>query len=412
MQSAASQSGTSASADRCRDLENFAKSAKWAFTGGYYRWVRESASFDTFELPDQHLVNPTDWLLSKGRIRINRQYVPHCIHKLGDLLQKMSMKLRVAWGSLRWSVEAAGLYYASCYSRGPIVPTDGPETRRKADIFSRKCSPKTAGKKKKRIVLVGGNTDDEDDWPDNETDLNFLTFLNIVVGGSRNGFSDTLGTIGEQLGRWNTRVRWIQYCDDNCKTGRKGKPYRVPEEYKEHANPSYHGYANRPFTKKNIADALGICNGTVTADRNAFDCPDIECDPLAQRWVKGDETLDPKVIASFNKMKRKAWLAHLEKAKAEKAAADKAASRAKQREQRVASNEQKRGKRQHESDEFTDSEVDSEDERRAKHELKRIKKKQKAQEVGNGNEAGPSRHKERSKAPTSEYLDNDSDPTK
>ncbi|KAJ6469344.1 hypothetical protein C8R45DRAFT_1105209 [Mycena sanguinolenta] len=273
-----------------------------------------------------------------------------------------------------------------------------------------KARPKTAGKKKKRIVLAGENTDDEGDWPDNEKDHNFLTFLNIVVGGPRNGFTDTLGTIGEQLGRWNTRARCIQYCDDNCKTGRKGKPYRIPEEYKEHANPSYHGYANRPFTKKDITDALGISNGTVTADKNAFDCPDIECDPLAQRWVKGDETLDPKVSASFNKIKRKAWLAHLEKAKADKAAADKGASRAKQREQRVSSKEQERGKRRHESDGST--EVDSEDERQAKRELRRIKKKRKAQEVGNGNEAGPSRHKERSKAPTSEDLDNDSDPAK
>lgn len=75
---------------------------------------------------------------------------------------------------------------------------------------------------------------DNDDWSDNEKSSGFKRFLNKVVGGHEdvggheNGFPEVLDTVGKQLERWNVRHRAIAFCDEIWKTGRRGKPYRVP----------------------------------------------------------------------------------------------------------------------------------------------------------------------------------------
>lgn len=69
---------------------------------------------------------------------------------------------------------------------------------------------------------------DNDDWSDNEKSSGFKHFPNKVVGGHENGFPEVLDTVGKQLERWNVCRRAIAFCDENWKTGRRGKPYCVP----------------------------------------------------------------------------------------------------------------------------------------------------------------------------------------
>ncbi|KAJ7211496.1 hypothetical protein B0H12DRAFT_1238714 [Mycena haematopus] len=259
---------------------------------------------------------------------------------------------------------------------------------------------KTPAAKKKRFIPAENSDEEGGNWPENETDRSFMKFLNSLVGGRPDGYPDTLVTIGGQLERWTDRNRAFQYCEDNCKTGRHGKPYRVPTEYKEHENKEYREYANRPFTKKCITAALGISNGTSTSDKKLFTSPDIAYDPLAERWVKGDSELSAKDKARFDKMKRSEFQAHLDEAKADKVAADKAARRLKEKTEKM---EKRADKRRHESD---DSVIDSEEERRLERRLKKIQRR-KAEETG-GNEGSSSRNKGKGRAaPTSNNLDSD-----
>ncbi|KAJ7844842.1 hypothetical protein B0H13DRAFT_2363989 [Mycena leptocephala] len=257
----------------------------------------------------------------------------------------------------------------------------------------------------------------------------FKRFLNKVVGGHEdvggheNGFPEVLDTVGKQLERWNVRHRAIAFCDENWKTGRRGKPYRVPAHYEDDENEEHRQFAKRPFTKKCLTTALGIGNSTVTSDRNLVTCPDIPYDPLAERWVKGDPDLNPKVKAKFDQMHRAEWFAHLEKAKADKIAADEAeakeAAREERRKRRRAEVEPKKrrqeaegshgqhlapSKRPHESDSSA-SISDSEEERRLKRKLKKIREKRALEEADNGEGKSRTKGKGKGKALSSDHLE-------
>ncbi|KAJ6521731.1 hypothetical protein B0H19DRAFT_1277608 [Mycena capillaripes] len=256
-------------------------------------------------------------------------------------------------------------------SSGTIKPLDLAKARKAA-----------APKRKKRFVPAGAS-DEEQDWPNNETDVPFLKFLNPLVGGRPNGYPVSLETIDKRLERWNDRLTAIEYCEENYATGRHGKPYQC----KDDENEAYHQYANRPFTKKCITLALGIGNGTVTADKKLFTSLDIPYDPLAEMWVNGDIKLDAKAKANFDKMKSSEWVAHLKKAKEEKLSAQ-------AKEERRA--KEKAKKRKYESDSDSSVVVDSEEERRLKRKLKRLQAAKKEAVDGDDSdheEAGSSRFK-------------------
>jgi hypothetical protein len=168
---------------------------------------------------------------------------------------------------------------------------------------------------------------------------------------------------------------------------------------------------------------LGIGNSTVTSDRNLVTCPDIPYDPLAERWVKGDPDLNPKVKAKFDQMHRAEWFAHLEKAKADKIAVDEAeakeAAREERRKRRRAEVEPKKrrqeaegshgqhlapSKRPHESDSSA-SISDSEEERRLKRKLKKIREKRALEEADNGEGKSRTKGKGKGKALSSDHLE-------
>ncbi|KAJ7868251.1 hypothetical protein B0H14DRAFT_3585930 [Mycena olivaceomarginata] len=176
-----------------------------------------------------------------------------------------------------------------------------------------------------------------------------------------------------------------------------GKPYPMPEDYKEHDTAEFRQYANRPFTKKCIGTALGIGNGPLTADKKLFTSSDIPYDPLAEKWVNGDVTLDAKDKACFDKMSGLDWTTHLADAKkkklpADKLAADKAARRAREKwKSRHQEHQSGLKKRKHFSN---GSSLGSEEEEllgRAD-EIRERKAKAAEREVGgSGNGEGPSR---------------------
>ncbi|KAF7333802.1 hypothetical protein MVEN_02337000 [Mycena venus] len=250
--------------------------------------------------------------------------------------------------------------------------------------------PKATTPTKRKRHVPGVDSDQEHDWADNENDKSFLDFMNEFLGGRQGGYPQG-DEIGTRLERWSDRERVIEYCDENYKMTGKGKPYRIPAEVKNHENEAYHQYAGRPFTKKCITLALGVGNGTVTADRKLFTNPDIPCDADAERWVKGE--LDNKVAhdralkAKFDKMSARQWEDHVLEAKKAKLAADAAAEKERSRAAAQRKKEKKREKY------LTESrgekrprgvgDVD-EEERELKRRLKEIQQKRKADQADSG----------------------------
>ncbi len=157
-------------------------------------------------------------------------------------------------------------------------------------------------------------------------------------------------------------------------------------------------YVPSPYTNKVITSALGIANGTVTADKKLFTSTDISYDPFAEKWVNGDDDLDPKVKARFDKMTKAEWIAHLTEAKKEKLVADKAARRTKEkgkhRHQEHQSGSKKR-KRDTDGSPSMGSEEEEEVLRRAEEIRQRKARKASRQVAGGGNGEGPSRSKGR-----------------
>lgn len=138
---------------------------------------------------------------------------------------------------------------------------------------------------------------------------------------------------------------------------------------------------------------MGIEKGTVTGDKKIFTCEDIPYDPLAEKWLRGDEDLDRKVKAKFDQMKAADWFKHLEECKKEQQEADAARAKETARAERRAKEEgNMKGKgprkRQYESNESSELDTDEEKELRRK-----LKKKREAREAREKESAGPSRSK-------------------
>ncbi|KAK7033865.1 hypothetical protein R3P38DRAFT_3351964 [Favolaschia claudopus] len=230
----------------------------------------------------------------------------------------------------------------------------------------RKKSADDKKKKKKKF------DDDSDEEQDGDKDPDLLECLRDAMNVKPDDKSIILNVIGPRLVRWNGHQEAINYCDDNLsRTGvsKKTKPYRVPEAYRTHKNETFHKYANRPFGKKHVALALGISNGTLTADRKLFTNPDIEFAAQAKMWVGGEGGLDDKVRVKFEKMTVAQWTEYINNAKAahEKAEADarKANRRAGKRARSKSSTE--------ESTSAHDSSSEEDEEHRLKQRLAQIK---------------------------------------
>ncbi|KAF7354513.1 hypothetical protein MVEN_01140700 [Mycena venus] len=270
----------------------------------------------------------------------------------------------------------------------------GPSSQIKPlDLAKARPKKKVGGKKQ---FIPAGDSDEEGDRLDNEKDVGFLDFLKALIGNPKGGYNGE--TIGGRLQRWKDRNAAIEYCDENCKTG---KPYRVPAEVKDHENTAYQQYANRPFTKMDITAALKIVGGTVTADKQLFTSSDLFYSPTAQMWVDRDASLDPQVKAQFDKMTSTKWKTYLSDAKKEKLeekAAETAAreKRVRERKHRAGSKDKVRGQKRHRA-------PDSEEERAAERRLEKIRETRKAQEAGGES----SLKKAKGKAIDSEELDTD-----
>ncbi|KAK6966552.1 hypothetical protein R3P38DRAFT_2754619 [Favolaschia claudopus] len=198
---------------------------------------------------------------------------------------------------------------------------------------ARERSERKKSKKSQKQKKIDDDDDDDSDR-DREIDSNtvFLACVRDTIGVKiEKKKPGGLSTIGPRLARWNQRQQCIEYCDENFSTGRaKGKPYRMPEELKDHEKAEYREFANRAFSKKTITNALGIVNGTLTADGKLFESPDLEFDTKAKMWVDGDVSLDDKIKAKFDKMSATQWKEHLTKAREAHEAAE-AASRKRRR---------------------------------------------------------------------------------
>ncbi|KAK6981073.1 hypothetical protein R3P38DRAFT_3465367, partial [Favolaschia claudopus] len=186
--------------------------------------------------------------------------------------------------------------------------------------------PKTSQKRvkgKKRFIPGQADDSDSEDWPDNQTDTGFLSYLNKVAGGRPNGYKKSLDTMGERLERWNDKERAVKLCDEKFTPG---NPYRIGADVKDDPVEAYRQYARRPFTKKNLYTALGVGTSTISSDKSFIEHKDLPYDPLAVRWVQGDPTLDATTKAKFDSMSSKEWCNHLEEAKQDKLEADEEAA--------------------------------------------------------------------------------------
>ncbi|KAK6997407.1 hypothetical protein R3P38DRAFT_3623362 [Favolaschia claudopus] len=186
--------------------------------------------------------------------------------------------------------------------------------------------PKTSQKRvkgKKRFIPGQADDSDSEDWPDNQTDTGFLSYLNKVAGGRPNGYKKSLDTMGERLEHWNDIKRAVKLCDEKFTPG---NPYRIGADVKDDSVEAYRQYARRPFTKKNLYTALGVGTSTISSDKSFIEHKALPYDPLAVRWVQGDPTLDATTKAQFDLMSSKEWSNHLEEAKQDKLEADEEAA--------------------------------------------------------------------------------------
>ncbi|KAJ7806696.1 hypothetical protein B0H14DRAFT_3152822 [Mycena olivaceomarginata] len=269
----------------------------------------------------------------------------------------------------------------------------GPSSKIKPlDLAKARTKKKTGGKKH----IPAGDSDEDGTRLDNNNDDGFLAFLKVLVGDPKGGYNGE--TIGGRLQRWRDRNAAIEYCNENCKTG---KPYHIPADVEDQQ------YANRPFTKMDITAALKIVGGTVTADKQLFTSPDLFYAPTARMWVNGDTSLDPTVKARFDAMMSTKWKTHLSDAKKERLeeeAVEKAALKEAARERSAKERKHQSGSKDRHRGDKRRRTPDSEEERAAERRLKEIREARKAQEGG----GQPSRKKAKGKAMDSEELDADS----
>ncbi|KAJ6459756.1 hypothetical protein DFH09DRAFT_1115038 [Mycena vulgaris] len=236
--------------------------------------------------------------------------------------------------------------------------------------------------KAKGKVDVEDSDDDGHDWPNNEKDMPFRTFLNTELGGKPNGY-------GQEL---KNRCELKSYT--------KGIPYRVPSEYANNADEAVRQYANRPFKKADIERALFVGHTIASRDRDLFKSKDLS------RWVEGDPEVAFTDKKRFSAMTRKQFLAHLADCKDTKLEGDRHRAR---EERRVKAGKnrgtKKRPEPEPESDNGSESSepLDSEEERQARHLYKKIKLREQGKASKGRDEPGPSRKK----ALNSDHMDTD-----